>query len=634
VSVHGHRGDSCAEGAGIDAQVSETASDALVARLIDWGVDTVFGLPGDGINGVMEALRTRAEEIRFVHVRHEEVASLAACAYGKFTGRPAACLSTSGPGAVHLLNGIYDAKVDQAPLIAITGMTYHDVIGTEYLQDINQDYLFNDACWFNQRVMGTAHVPNVVDHAVRDAISHRGPAHIAIPIDIQAGQAVTDDRSIKNIAGHTSVSSQRQRRSAPTEELQEAASLLKGKTKPVILAGAGARGARVELEQLAETLGAPIVKAMLGKDCVPDDSPYTTGGYALVGTRPSQEALKGCDAIVIVGSSSPYIEYLPEPGSAVGVQIDDRPERIGLRYPVEVGLAGDAQLTLRGLLALLDRNEDRAFLEAAQEGMRDWRALEEERATRDDVPMKPQAVGWHLSELLADDAILCGDSGTVTTWAARIPLRANQMFSFSGTMCSMAAALPYAIGAQTAFPDRQVVAFTGDGSLTMLMGDLATLAQENLPVKVIVIKNDVLGLIKWEQMAFLGNPQYGVELSSVDFVKVAEGCGIRGVRVDEPSRCRDQLADALATDGPALIEAVVDPHEMPLTPTINPDHAKKLAVGLARGEPNRERIALTMSRTLAQEMPYETSPAGVLTRAKEKLTGSSGNGPSGDADEA
>jgi pyruvate dehydrogenase (quinone)/pyruvate oxidase len=518
------------------------------------------------------------------------------------------------------LNGVYDARVDQAPLVAITGMTYHDVIGTNYLQDINQDYLFNDGCVFNQRVMGTAHVPNVVDMAVRAAIANRGPSHIAIPIDIQAGQAVTDDRSIKNVPGHTAPSSQRQRRLPPVEELRAAAAVLNGKSKPVILAGAGARGAGGELERVAEKLGAPIVKAMLGKDCVPDTSPYATGGYALVGTRPSQEALKGCDAILIVGSSSPYIEFLPEPGQAAGVQIDDVPERIGLRYPVEVGLAGDAKLSLMELEPLLDRNDDRSFLEQAQQGTEEWWELEEERATREDAPMKPQVPGWHLSDLLADDAILCGDSGTVTTWVSRIKLRSPaQRFSFSGTMCSMMAALPYAIGAQAAYPDRQVVAFTGDGSLSMMMGDLATLAQEELPVKVVVLRNNVLGLIKWEQMAFLGNPQYGVELSTIDFAKVAEACGVRATTIDDPKRCREQLADALASDGPALVEAVVDPHEMPLTPTINREHAKHFAVGMARGEPNRKRIALTMSRTLAEEMTYSASPAGTLARAKDRI---------------
>lgn len=599
---------------------NQTASDQLVERLIEWGIDTVFGLSGDGINGVIEALRTHADDIRYVHVRHEETAALAAVGYAKFTGRPAACLSTAAPGAIHLMNGLYDALIDQAPVVAISGMTYHDVIGTHYLQDINHDHALQDACVYSQRIMGEAHVLPVVDMAVRSAIAMRGPAHIAIPIDIQSGEAVTGDRSIKNIEGHSAVTSLEGRRIPPREQLERAAEALSGKTRPVILVGAGGRGAGDELEQAAEKLGAPIVKAMLGKDAVPDDSPYCTGGYALVGTRPSQEALKGCDAILIVGSSSPYIEFLPEPGSAVGVQIDDRPERLGLRYPVEVGLAGDAKLTLQQLVPLLARNEDRSFLEQAQAGMRDWRALQEQRAGDPEKPIKPDAIPFHLGPALADDAILCGDSGTVTTWAARTELRRGQMFSFSGTMCSMAAALPYAIGAQAAHPGRQVVALTGDGSLSMMMGDLATLAQHSLPVKVVVVRNDILGLIKWEQMAFLGNPQFGVELSGIDFARVGEACGLRGVRIEDPATCGEQLRDALAAEGPVLVEVLVDPHDMPLTPTINPEHAKGFAWGLARGEPNRERIALTMSRVLSREMSYATSPAGVFQRAKDKVS--------------
>jgi len=600
---------------------SATASDQLVERLIAWGIDVVFGLPGDGINGVMESLRTHSEQIRFVHVRHEETAALAACAYGKFTGRPAACLSTAAPGAIHLLNGLYDARIDQAPVVAITGMTYHDVIGTHYLQDINHDWVMNDPCVYSQRIMGEAHVIPVVDMAVRAAIAHRGPAAIAIPIDIQSGEAVSDDRSIKNVAGHAAITSLDGRRVPPRERLEEAAAVLARGQRTVIFIGAGARGAGEEVEQLAERLGAPIVKAMLGKDAVPDDSPYCLGGYAMVGTRPAQNALQGCDSILIVGSSSPYIEFLPSPGQAAGVQIDDRPERLGLRYPVDVGLAGDAKLTLQGLLGLLEQRADRSFLQQAQAEMEDWRALQAERAQPQDAPIKPDAIPFHLGRALADRAILCGDSGTVTTWAARTELRRGQMFSFSGTMCSMMAALPYAIGAQVAYPDRQVVALTGDGSLTMMMGELATLAQHALPVKVVVMRNDVLGLIKWEQMAFLGNPQYGVELAPVDFVKVAEACGLGAVRIEDPARVESQLQDALAADGPMLIEAVVDPHDMPLTPTINREHAKGFAWGLARGEPNRERIALTMSRVLAREMNYETSPAGVLARARDRVSG-------------
>ncbi len=598
----------------------KTASDQLVERLIEWGIDVVFGLPGDGINGVMEALRVHQEKIRFVHVRHEETAALAACAYGKFTGRPAACLATAAPGAVHLMNGLYDARIDQSPVLAITGMTYHDVIGTHYLQDINHDFALNDPCVYSQRIMGEAHVIPVIDMAVRSAIAQRGPAHVAFPIDIQSGDAVTGDRSIKNLEGHSAVTAIDGRRLPPRERLEHAARVLSDASRPLIFIGAGARGAGDELEQIAERLGAPIVKAMLGKDAVADDSPYCLGGYALVGTRPAQDALKTCDAILVVGSSSPYIEFLPEPGSAVGVQIDDRPERIGLRYPVEVGLCGDAKLTLRELAPLLEERQDRSFLQEAQAAMDDWRQLQAERAKPvDGQPIKPDAIPFHLGRALADRAILCGDSGTVTTWAARTELRRGQLFSFSGTMCSMMAALPYAIGAQVAFPDRQVVALTGDGSLTMMMGELATLAQHALPVKVVVMRNDVLGLIKWEQMAFLGNPQYGVELAPVDFTKVAEACGIKGVRVEDPETVGDQLTQALSLDGPALIEAVVDPHDMPMTPTINPEHAKGFAWGLARGEPNREQIALTMSRVLAREMQYASSPAGVLARAKDRV---------------
>jgi pyruvate dehydrogenase (quinone) len=609
---------------------SETAADQLVQRLIEWGIDTVFGLPGDGINGVMESLRTERERIRFVHVRHEETAALAACAYGKFTGRPAACLSTAAPGAIHLMNGLYDARIDGAPLIAITGMTYHDVIGTHYLQDINHDAVHRDPCVYSQRIMGESHVLNVVDMAVRAAIAHRGPAAIAMPIDIQSGDAVTGDRSIKNIQGHSAVTAIDGRRLPPRERLEQAAEILSSASRPMIFLGAGARGAGDEVEQVAEQLGAPIAKAMLGKDAVPDDSPYCLGGYALVGTRPAQNALQGCDALLIIGSSSPYIEFLPSPGSARGVQIDDRPERIGLRYPVEVGLAGDAKLTLQELLPLLHARSDRSFLEQAQAEMEDWRALQAQRAEPGDPPIKPDAIPFHLGRCLPDRAILCGDSGTVTTWAARTELRRGQMFSFSGTMCSMMAALPYAIGAQVAYPDRPVVALTGDGSLTMMMGELATLAQHGLPVKVIVMRNDVLGLIKWEQMAFLGNPQYGVELAPVDFVKVAEACGVRGIRIEDPAHVGDQLQDALRADGPALIEAIVDPNDMPMTPTINTEHAKGIAWGLARGEPNRERIALTMSRVMASEMNFQTSPAGVLSRAKDRLVGGDGHADDGE----
>ena len=602
--------------------MAETVSDALLQRLIDWGVDTIFGLPGDGINGFMEALRTRKDEVRFVHTRHEETAALAACAYAKFTGRLGVCLSTAAPGAIHLLNGLYDAKVDQAPVLAITGMTYHDLIGTHYLQDLNHDYLFDGVAAYNQRLMGPGHVENVANLACRTALANRAVSHICIPIDYQVMEMDESDRFKRNVPGHTAGPEGfvQPRAIPPRAHLERAAELLRGKTKPAILAGAGARGAGKELEELAEKLGAVIVKALLGKDSVPDDSPYVAGGTGVVGTRPSQEAFQQCDALIIVGSSFPYIEFLPAPGQPVCIQIDDKPERIGLRHPADVGLVGDAQSTLQELVPLLARNDDRSFLDGMQESIREWWALMEERGTRDDVPMKPQVPLWHLHELLTDDAIVCGDSGTVTTWVARWKLRAQQTFSFSGTMCSMMAAVPYAIGAQAAYPDRQVIAYTGDGSMTMMLGELATLAQHNLPVKVIVNKNNTLGLIKWEQQIFLGNPEYGVGFNDVDFVKIAEGCGLRGVRIDDPSRCRDQLAEALELDEPVLIECVTDPNEPPHPPQVTLEQTKLFAEALARGEEHRKQIALTVGRDMLEEADYSASPYGVVGRLKDKLT--------------
>ncbi|HYP39864.1 MAG TPA: thiamine pyrophosphate-dependent enzyme [Chloroflexia bacterium] len=600
--------------------MAETAADILVDTLQEWGVDTVFGLPGDGINGIMEALRKRQDRIRFVHVRHEESAAFAACGYAKFTGRLGVCLATSGPGAIHLLNGLYDARLDGAPVLAITGMTYHDLIGTHYQQDVNTDYLFQDVALFNQRIMGPAHVVNLTNLAIRTALTHRGVAHITFPVDLQEAEAGSDKRSEKNIEGHTEAGFRVPVQVPLRTDLERAASLLKGKRKIVILAGSGARGAADELEQIADKLAAPIVKPLLGKDVVPDDSPYTTGGAGLLGTRPSTEALEQCDALLLVGTSFPYMDYYPKPGQAVAVQIDIDPARIGLRYPVDVGLVGHAPAILRELLPLLPTNEDRSFLQEAQEGTKEWWRLMEERGTQPDKPMKPQVVAWHLGQLLSEDAIISSDSGTIATWAARqIKIKKGQRFSLSGNLASMANGFPYAIGAQVAFPERQCVAFVGDGGFEMLMAEFAACVQQNIPVKVVIIKNNTLGMIKWEQMVFLGNPEYGVELSPIDFVKFAEACGGRGVHIEDAALCREQLAGALAMEGPVLIEAVVDPFEPPMPPKVQPKQALNMAQALAKGEPNRTRIGLTLFRNAVDEASFSASPSGVVGRVKDKV---------------
>jgi pyruvate dehydrogenase (quinone) len=580
-----------------------TAGDVIVDRLIDWGVSVVFGLPGDGINGIMEALRTRQDRIRFVQVRHEEAAAFMACGYAKYTGRLGVCLATSGPGAIHLLNGLYDAKLDGAPVLAITGQTYHDLLGMQYQQEVDLLSLFKDVAVFDQQLMGAVHARSLVDAACRAALSERGVAHITCPVDLQEQQVAEDERSKKNVKGHTSNVWTPPIVVPREEDLRRAAALLNEGSKVAILTGQGALGAGAELEQLAELLGAPIVKALLGKAVVPDDSPYTTGGIGLLGTRPSEQALEECDTLLMVGTSFPYMEFYPKPGQARAVQIDRDPSRIGLRYPVEIGLAGDAKATLQALVPMVTRNKNRSFLKDAQKRMKDWRELMHDRGTRKDTPLKPQVVAHHLNELLADDAIISTDSGTITTWVARhIDARRGQMFSLSGNLATMAPGLPYTIAAQVAYPDRQCVAFVGDGGFTMLMGEFATAVKYDLPIKVVIIKNNTLGQIKWEQMVFLGNPEYGVELQPIDFVKFAEACGGVGFRCEKLKEVRGALEAALTSKKPALVEAIVDPYEPPMPSSIKPEQALNLAKSLARGEPHRGRIALTLFRDKVREI--------------------------------
>jgi pyruvate dehydrogenase (quinone) len=582
--------------------MATTAADVLVDALYDWGVEVIFGLPGDGINGLMEALRARQEQVRFVQVRHEEAAAFMACGYAKYTGKLGVCLATSGPGGIHLLNGLYDAKLDGQPVLALTGLAYHDLVSTYTQQDVELDKLFADVAVYNARIMGPAHVENVTDLACRSALSYRGVAHIAFPVDIQSMNAERQ-RSKRNIPNHTSDVLVRSARLPDEADLQRAAEILNSGTKTVILAGRGALGASVELEDVAQRLKAPIVKALLGKAAVPDSSPYTTGGIGLLGTKPSQEALEACDTLLMVGTSFPYIEYYPKPGQARAVQIELDPQRIGLRYPVEVGLVGDSQRSLRALLPLLKGNANDSFLEHARAGMQEWWKLIEEQGTRRDKPMKPQVVAWELGQRLSDTAIVASDSGTVTTWWARhMPVKRGQLHSVSGNLASMGCGLPYAIAAQIAYPNRECVALVGDGGFSMLMADFVTCVKYQLPVKVVVIKNNSLAMIKWEQMIFLGNPEYGCELHPIDFAAFARACGATGFTIEAPEDCGPTLEKALATPGPVIVEAVVDPFEPPMPPKITLDQATKFAQSLAKGQPHRGKIALTVLSDKVREL--------------------------------
>jgi pyruvate dehydrogenase (quinone)/pyruvate oxidase len=551
----------------------------------------------------MESLRTHQDKVRFIQVRHEESAAFMAVGYAKVTGKLGVCIATSGPGGIHLLNGLYDAKLDGQPVLAISGHHFHDLIDTFAQQDVSLDRVFVDVAQYNTRVMGPAHVRNVTDLACRTALSYRGVSHINFPADIQSMTLEQDQPSTHNVLNHTSDEFARSAALPAESDVRHAADILNQGKKIAILVGRGALNATDELEQVAELLGAPIVKALLGKTAVADDSPYTTGGIGILGTKPSQEVLEKCDTLLMIGTSFPYTEYYPKPGKARGVQIDLNPQRIGLRYPVEVGLVGDARRALQTLMPLLKRNEQRSFLEDAQKAAREWWQIMEDRGTKQTRPMKPQVVAWELGKRLQQDATITVDSGAVTVWAARqIKAKRGQRFEVSGTLASMACALPYAIAAQLAHPDRQTVAFVGDGGFTMLMADFITAVKYQLPIKVVILKNNTLGMIKMEQIMMQGNPEYGCELEPIDFAAFARACGATGFSIEDPATCGEILDQALATPGPVIVEALTDPNEIPMPPQLTAEEIANVSEALSKGQPDAAKIAKVVAKSKVREM--------------------------------
>ena len=576
-------------------------ADIVAEALLDWKVEVIFGLPGDGINGFMEALRRRKDKIKFILVRHEESAAFMACAYAKYTGKLGVCVATSGPGAIHLLNGLYDAKLDNTPVLSITGSTYSDLMNSNYQQDVNLLQLFSDVTVYNNMINRAEHAEMTVDIACRSALSLRGVSHLTIPIDVQE-MKLKGRYSRHKVPGHTS--DFYANITVPDRGLlEDAANILNSGRKIVLLVGQGALSAGDEVIQVAEKLEAPVVKALLGKAVIPDDHPVCVGGLGLLGTEPATDAMNEADTLLMVGTSFPYIDYLPKPGQARGIQIDIKPNNIGLRYPVEIGLVGDSKLVLSELLPLLQQRSEteRGFLKSKQDEMVDWNKLLKEQSSRTDKPIKPQVIADAVSELLEDNAIISVDCGTNTSWAAQyINIRKGMKFSLSGTLATMACGLPYAIAAQIAFPDRQCIAFVGDGGFTMLMGEFATAVQYNLPIKIIVIKNNTLGMIRWEQMAFLGNPEYGVEFTPIDFVKFAEACGGIGYAIKEPDEISSIMEQAMKMDKdrrkPVIIEASVDPFEPPMPPKVEMEFVTNLAESFVKGQPYAKRIGLTLFR--------------------------------------
>jgi pyruvate dehydrogenase (quinone)/pyruvate oxidase len=586
--------------------VSQIASEALIERLADWGVDTVFGLPGDGINGIMEGLRRHQDRVRFVLVHHEEAAAFMATAHAKATGRIGVCLATSGPGGIHLLNGLYDAKLDHMPVLAITGMQETSVLGTGYQQEVNLDKLYADVAEYDQMIYNPAQLPSVVDNAIRTAYARRGVAHLTVPNDIQVADADADPW--QHVAPARPPSTAPVMLEAPgrpsEQDLQRIADLLNEGDKVAILAGAGARHAREELLALAETIGAPIVKTLSGKATVPDDSPYTTGGIGLLGTRPSEDLMEQIDTLLMVGTNFPYTKHLPAPSKVRVAQIEADPARAGGRIPTEVPVVGDAKLALQGLLPLVKQRTDTAFLGKCQDAMTKWRKNMASQADAERDPIAPQYLVSVLNELATEDAVLTCDSGTIATWAARHwDVRGGREFFLSGNLATMAPGMPYAIGIQHAFPGRQVIAFVGDGGFAMLMAEFLTAIKHGLPVKVVINNNNSLGQILWEQMV-LGYPEYGVRHSDpfVDYAAFATANGALGLKVERAAGVRAAIEQALSHDGPALVDVNVNPDEPPLPGKVEREQAIKFAQAFLRGQPRKATIATTLFRDKIEQL--------------------------------
>jgi pyruvate dehydrogenase (quinone)/pyruvate decarboxylase len=541
-------------------------SDILVEALIDWGATHVFGIVGDGINSIIEALRKRQDRIRYIAVRHEEAAAFMACGFAKHTGRLGVCVGTTGPGAIHLMNGLYDAALDGAPVVALTGLTFHDLRGVRYQQGVDTVALMEPLTVYNEEVTGPEHAILIGNRACRAALGDRGVAHLAISKDVQMMKRSADKRSMRNPGARSSASWNPPLPTPPADQLRAAAAVLNAGSRVAVLAGQGALSAREEVTQLADLLGAPVAKALLGKAVLPDDSPFTTGGIGDLGTAPSSWAMRSCDTVLILGSTMPWEEYYPRPGQARGVQIDLKPDRLGLRYPIEVGLTGDVKATLQGLLPMLQRKADRAFLSEAQRRMGDWNGLLEKVENTARLPLRPQMVVRALSDLMADDAIISLDCGANTHFSARcLRLRANQRLTGTGMLASMAPGLSYAIAAKLAYPDRQSVTVVGDGGFAMLMAELTTAVAHNLPVKIVLLKNNSLAEVKFEQQE-LGNPEYGCALAPIDFVAFAKACGADGYRCERAEEVRPAIQAALSSPRPALVEAIVDADEKPTKP--------------------------------------------------------------------
>jgi pyruvate dehydrogenase (quinone) len=573
--------------------MTQTASDFLVNRLYEWGVRRIFGYPGDGINGVVGALDRAKDKIAFVQARHEELAAFMACAHAKFTGQVGVCMATSGPGAIHLLNGLYDAKMDHQPVVAIVGQQATIGLGADFQQEVDLISLFKDVASEYVHMASTpAQIRHLVDRALRIAIAERTVTCIILPNDVQEMDAMEHAPRVHGAAFTGIGYSEPQ--VIPTEaDLHRAARVLNEGKKVAMLVGAGALNASEEVAEVAELLGAGVAKALLGKAVLPDDLPYVTGAIGLLGTRPSWDMMMDCDTLLMVGSSFPYSEFLPKLGQARGVQIDIKPRMLSLRYPMEVSLCGHSRETLQLLIPLLRRKEDRGWRDEIEENIRDWWKVLEARAMLEADPINPQRVFWELSPLVPDRAILTCDSGSSANWFARdVKIRSGMMASLSGNLATMGPGVPYAIAAKFAHPDRPVIAMVGDGAMQMNgINGLVTIEKywrewSDPRLIILVLYNHDLNQVTWEQRAFSGDPKFegSQDLPDFPFARYAELLGLTGVRMQRPEEIEPGWRAALSADRPVVVEAHTDPEVPPLPPHITFDQAKAYAQAIVKGD--------------------------------------------------
>ncbi|HEX5474802.1 MAG TPA: thiamine pyrophosphate-requiring protein [Vicinamibacterales bacterium] len=573
--------------------MADTVSDFLVGRLSAWGISRIYGYPGDGINGILGALDRASDRMQFIQVRHEEMAAFMACAHAKFTGEVGVCMATSGPGAIHLLNGLYDAKMDHQPVVAIVGQQARASLGGEYQQEVDLISLFKDVAHEYVHMASTPEqVRHLVDRAVRIARVERTVTCIVFPNDLQELDAVPEPPR-RHGTVHSGIGLSLPLVVPRKMDLQRAADILNGGSKVAMLVGAGALQATDEVIEVAETLGAGVAKALLGKAVVPDEFPFVTGSIGLLGTKPSWDLMMGCDTLLMVGSNFPYSEFLPKAGQAKGVQIDIDGRQLSIRFPMDVNLIGDSRDTLRALLPLLRRKTDRSWRKQIEKNLAEWWQVLEARAMNSANPINPQRVFWELSSRLPDECILSSDSGSSANWYARdVKIRRGMMASLSGTLATMGPGVPYAIAAKFCHPDRVVIAMVGDGAMQMNgINGLITISKywkewSDPRLVVLVLNNGDLNQVTWEQRVMSGDPKFegSQDLPPFPYAEYARSLGLGGIHVDEPDQIGRAWDQAFTADRPTLIEAVTDPNVPPLPPHISFEQAKGFASAIWGGD--------------------------------------------------